>query len=61
MTAEARAETLRLLAHEGLPVERIADGFIEYWLAHGKTPEEIRSIALGERRTAVIVNGKGAR
>lgn len=42
-------ETEILLTQCGISPGSIAPNFITYWLSHGKTPQEIRRIALGPR------------
>lgn len=45
-----RVLTLGLLAERGLAPPILGEGFVEFWLSRGKTPEEIVRIAFGEPR-----------
>ena len=45
-----RAVKFRLLA-AGVPVQALYPGWVEYWLAQGKTIEQIVAMALNRKET----------
>lgn len=51
-----RAVKFRLLA-AGVPVQALYPGWVEYWLAQGKTVEQVVEIALNKKETGRPVKG----